>query len=50
MDGQPVARQRALKTRGTATCGDRYLGRPPIWKINPAGAGLRLESEWCGSA
>ena len=39
MDGQPVARQRALKTRDMATCGDRYLAHPP-WKANPAGLGI----------
>ena len=46
MDRQPVARQRALKTRDTATCGDRYLAYPPTmdeyagWPLSPLGKRL----------
>ena len=39
-----------LEDRAPATVTDRHNEHPPTWKINPAGAGLRLESEWCGNA
>jgi hypothetical protein len=41
MERSPTARQRVLKTRATATCGDRHLAAPPFFgRLTDRGVGV----------